>query len=197
MNSSFFRISSHSFTLIFILIICTSMIIIPIYGAYPQAFSSYSNTLILSDNSEYIWPIPGYTKITSPFGKRNSPTAGASSFHKGIDVGAPEGTKLYAVCKGKITFAEFLGGGGYTITLSTDTMKITYCHVSPNFIVKVGDEVVKGQHIANVGPKNVYGVKGNTYKDAQGNPTNGATTGCHMHLGVRVNGNYINPLELF
>ncbi len=96
--------------------------------------------------------------ITSPFGKRNSPTKGASSFHKGIDVGAPEGTKLYAVCNGVITFASFLGGGGYTITLSADNMKITYCHVSPNFIVNVGDEVVKGEHIANVGPKNVYGV---------------------------------------
>ena len=84
-----------------------------------------------------------YTKITSPFGKRKSPTAGASTFHKGIDVGAPEGTKLYAVCDGKITFANFLGGGGFTITLQADNMKITYCHVSPDFIVEVGDEVVK------------------------------------------------------
>lgn len=83
---------------------------------------------------------------------------GASTFHKGIDVGAPEGTMLYAVCDGDITFADFLGGGGYTITLSTDTMKITYCHVSPNFIVREGDKVVKGQYISNVGPKNVYGV---------------------------------------
>lgn len=122
---------------------------------------------------------------------------GASSFHKGIDVGAPEGTKLYAVFDGKITFADFLGGGGYTLTLSNDTMKITYCHVSPNFIVDVGDTVQKGEWIANVGPKNVYGVAGNPYKDKDGNPTNGATTGCHLHLGVRIDGKYINPLDLF
>lgn len=38
---------------------------------------------------------------------------------------------------------------------------------------------------------------GNTYKDKDGNPTNGATTGCHLHLGVRIDGKYINPLELF
>ena len=44
-------------------------------------------------------------------------------------------------------------------------MKVTYCHVSPNFIVKVGDTVLKGQVIGNVGPKNVYDVKGNQYKD--------------------------------
>ena len=62
---------------------------------------------------------------------------GASSFHKGMDIGAPEGTKLYAVCDGEITFADFLGGGGYTITLTKDDMKITYCHVSPNFLVSV------------------------------------------------------------
>ena len=37
-------------------------------------------------------------------------------------------------------------------------MKITYCHVSPNFIVKEGDEVIQGQVIGFVGPKNVYGV---------------------------------------
>lgn len=122
---------------------------------------------------------------------------GASSFHKGIDIGASEGTKLYAICDGKITFADFLGGGGYTITLSKDNMKITYCHVSPNFIVSVGDIIKKGQHIADVGPKNVYGVPNNPYKDKNGNPTNGATTGCHLHLGIRIDGKYINPMALF
>lgn len=38
---------------------------------------------------------------------------------------------------------------------------------------------------------------GNKYKDKNGNPTNGATTGCHLHLGVRINGSYLNPLDLF
>lgn len=59
---------------------------------------------------------------------------------------------------GTITYTGFLGGGGYTITLSKDNMKITYCHVSPNYIVKVGDEVIQGQVVGFVGPKNVYGV---------------------------------------
>ena len=71
----------------------------------------------------------GYTKITSPFGRRTSPTAGASNYHKGIDIGAPEGTILIAAIDGKITFTDFLGGGGYTITLSNENMKISYCHV--------------------------------------------------------------------
>ncbi len=139
----------------------------------------------------------GYTKITSYFGKRVSPTAGASSFHKGIDIGAPQGTNLYAITDGIITFAAFLGGGGYTITLSTNIMKITYCHVSPNFLVNVGDVVQKGDYIANVGPKYVYGVYNNPYMDASGKPTNGAITGCHLHLGIRIDNNYINPLSLY
>lgn len=48
-----------------------------------------------------------------------------------------------------------------------------------------------------VGPKNVYGVSGNMYKDENGNPTNGATTGCHLHLGIRVDEKYQNPLNYF
>ncbi len=38
---------------------------------------------------------------------------------------------------------------------------------------------------------------GNQYYDENGNPTNGATTGPHLHLGVRVDGKYVNPLSLF
>lgn len=110
------------------------------------------------------------------FGKRNAPTAGASSFHYGCDIPAPTGTKLVAICDGQITFAQFLGAGGYTITLSFANFKVTYCHVDPNFMVSVGDNVKQGQVIALVGPYIVYGVPGNPYKDANGNPTNGATT---------------------
>lgn len=121
-------------------------------------------------------PLHGYNTINSYFGYRTSPTAGASSYHSGIDVGAPEGSKLIAVTSGKITFTGFLGGGGYTITLTSDNIKFTYCHVSPYYIVEEGDYVSQGQLIGYVGPKNVYGVKGNQYKDENGNPTNGATT---------------------
>ena len=110
----------------------------------------------------------GYTRITSPFGKRVSPTAGASNYHKGIDIGAPEGTILIAAIDGEITYLGFLG-----------------------------DKVKRGQIIGQVGPKNVYGVKGNNYKDENGNPTNGATTGCHLHFGVRVNEEYQNPLDFY
>ena len=115
--------------------------------------------IIFYGNYNFAWPIPGYTRISSYFGKRTAPTAGASTYHKGVDIPAPEGTVLIASCDGEITFTGFLGGGGYTITLTTsDNLKITYCHVSPNYIVSVGDKVSQGQVIGTVGPKYVYGV---------------------------------------
>ena len=66
--------------------------------------------------------------------------------------------------------------GGYTVTIKNDNFSVSYCHVSPNFLVYVGQTVYKGDIIAKVGPKNVYGVPNNPYKDSNGNPTNGATT---------------------
>lgn len=165
--------------------------------------SNYSNstnldTEILSVNPNgFVWPIPGYTKISSPFGKRISPTNGASSSHSGIDIPAPPGTNFIAIHDGEITFRDFLGAGGYTITLSFDNFKISYCHCNPDFIVEVGDIIKQGQVIGSVGPKNVYGEKGNQYKDENGNPTNGATTGPHLHIGIRINNEYVNPLNYF
>lgn len=202
MNGSFFNFSSSIIISIVILTLFICIFFIPLSSSYPEAFGIYNSNCIDSsidiNNSNFTWPIPGYTKITSPFGKRTSPTAGATSFHKGVDIGAPEGTNLFAITDGIITFTDFLGGGGYTITLTSQDMKVTYCHVSPDFIVKTGDNIFRGTHIGNVGPKYVYDVPNNPYKDSTGKPTNGAITGCHLHLGIRTNDNdYINPLDLF
>ena len=163
-----------------------------------QILNPEEEALTIKLNPEgFIWPIPGYNRISSPFGKRVSPTTGASSSHSGIDIPAPPGTKFIAVHDGIITFRQFLGAGGYTITLSFDNYKVSYCHCDPDFIVEVGQAIKQGEVIGKVGPKNVYGVKGNIYFDNEGNPTNGATTGPHLHLGIRIDGNYQNPLDFF
>lgn len=160
-----------------------SIFFIPIIQNNNISSVDSSNKEILGFNPDgFLWPLPGYTSISSPFGPRKSPTGGTSGFHHGTDIPAPEGTKFVAINDGEITFCSFLGAGGYTITLSFDNLKVTYCHASPNFIVKVGDFVKQGQVIGYVGPKYVYGVPGNPYKDSTGKPTNGSTTGCHLHL---------------
>lgn len=86
---------------------------------------------------------------------------------------------------------------GYTIILKNDSFSIMYCHVSPNFIVFPGQSVMQGQIIGHVGPKNVYGVPNNPYKDANGAPTNGATTGPHLHFTIKKNNQTVNPLDYF
>ena len=137
--------------LIFIIILFSifiSIFFIPIIQSSNfNLYSSLNKEIINFNPNGFVWPIPGYTSISSNFGKRISPTSGASSFHYGIDIPAPEGTKLIAIADGEITFRSFLGAGGYTITLSFDNYKVTYCHVSPNFIVSVGNFVKQGQVI--------------------------------------------------
>ena len=192
--SRFFRLIV---LIIFIFILFISIFFIPFFYNSNTITPEQGQVIDFTPTDGFIWPIPGYTRISSYFGKRNRPTSGASTYHKGIDIPAPPGTNLIAVTNGKITFTKFLGGGGYTITLSTGNMKISYCHVNPNYIVKVGDIIEQGQIIGQVGPKNVYGVKGNPYKDSQGRPTNGATTGPHLHFGIRVNNKYANPLDYY
>ena len=182
MFNSFFKFISGYFSIMLIFIVLVFFLI-----------TQNSNTT-LEDN--FMWPLDGYTYISSYFGYRTSPTSGASTYHSGIDIPAPEGTPLVATCDGEITFTGFLGGGGYTITLTTEEdIKISYCHVSPNYIVSKGQFVEQGDIIGNVGPKYVYGVVGNQYKDSAGNPTNGATTGCHLHIGFRIDNEYVNPLD--
>ena len=150
----------------------------------------------ISDD-KFFWPLLEYTKVSSYFGKRKSPTAFASSYHKGIDIPAPAGTNIYAVMSGTVVTAKFSGSGGCSVTIKNGDIYTSYCHVSPNYLVFPGLYVEKGQLIAQVGPKNVYGISENKYRDSNGNPTNGATTGPHLHFAVRRNNTYLNPLDFF
>lgn len=61
-------------------------------------------------NATWIEPVSGYT-ISSPFGNRKSPTAGASSNHKGVDMACPSGTPIYATRAGTVTVASYQAGG--------------------------------------------------------------------------------------
>lgn len=152
-----------SIAIFFTIFIC--LIFIPTFNT---ATSTSPNTHIVdfTEDGKLLWPSPGYTKINSYFGKRTAPANGASTYHKGIDIGAPQGSNFVAVTSGQITFVGFFGGGGYTITLTDENnIKYSYCHCDSKFIVKEGDLVEKGQIIGCVGPKYVYGVKGNKYTD--------------------------------
>lgn len=87
-----------------------SIFFIPIIQS--DNFYNSSNKEIIDFNPDgFVWPIPGYTNISSYFGKRTAPTSGASSYHYGTDIPAPEGTKLIAINDGEITFRSFLGAG--------------------------------------------------------------------------------------
>ena len=184
------KIFNTFFTVLLFFTIFICVFFIPTYSPTTH------NPIINATNSQnLLWPTPNIYKINSYFGKRVAPTTGASTYHKGIDIGAPEGFAFIAVTDGVITFVGFLGGGGYTITLQNDIYTISYCHVSPLFTVSVGDFVSQGEHIGSVGPKNVYGVINNPYRDSNGNPTNGATTGPHLHFTLKINNQAVNPLD--
>ena len=186
MYNSFFKL--YFFTIVFFILISIFTIKYP--EKNPETFEEFNS------NSFY-WPLPNNHKITSYFGKRISPTSGASSYHSGIDIAATEGTPIYSCIPGQVTYANFKGAGGFTLTVQNKNFSVSYCHISPNYLYKVGDYVTSKSIIAYVGPKNVFNIIGNPYKDSSGNPTNGATTGCHLHLTIKKDGQAVNPLNFF
>lgn len=169
----------NSFTFLFLFIVITLVfslcIFIPNLSEYGYISSyipdNYLNNIDIS-SSNFIWPTPGYTTITSQFGPRNSPITGHSSFHHGIDIGAPMGTNIIAIFSGTVTFTGFNGANGFTVTITNGNISSSYSHVSPVFLVYKGQHITQGEIVAKVGPKNVYGVPNNPYKDSNGNPTN-------------------------
>ena len=89
---------------------------------------------------------------------------------------------MIAIADGEITFRSFLGAGGYTITLSFNNYKVSYCHVSPNFIVAVGDFVKQGQVIRICPVLNMFMVFLEINILIQKVQPMEQQLGCHLHL---------------
>lgn len=122
----------------------------------------------------FLWPCPASTRITSDYGNRESPTAGASSNHKGIDIGAPYGSDIVAAADGEVIFAGYSNGGGnYVMIDHGGSLYTVYMHAS-SLCVSKGDKVTRGQTVAKVG-------------------STGISTGNHLHFGVSLNGGYVSP----
>lgn len=188
---------------IFIIVLIISLLFIP-YETNNRNSLDQPNFIAATGaglNSKlFLWPIPGYTYISSHYGKRVSPTKGASSFHYGIDIPAPQGTPLISISDAEVIFCSWGIGGGYTVTLKLldfKDMKVSYCHMDPDFKISLHEHISKGTIIGYVGPKNIYNIINNPYKDSNGKPTNGATTGTHLHFSIRKEGRNIDPLEYY
>ena len=120
-------------------------------------------------------PVVG--KSTDTFGETRILNEEKSSTHRGTDFPVNEGTLVEASNSGTVVLAKDLFyEGGCIIIDHGDKFFTIYMHLS-KIEVKVGDKVGKGAHL---------GLSGKT----------GRVTGPHLHMGVRWNGAYLNPVKL-
>lgn len=122
-----------------------------------------------------LWPVPGKTRITSPYGMRLHPIQNIYKMHTGIDIGAGMGTPVVAPADGVVSFAGYLGGYGYVVIIDIGGGLSTLSAHHSSLKVSGGQSVKRGQTVALVG-------------------STGASTGPHVHFEVRKNGNHTNPL---
>ena len=123
----------------------------------------------------YVKPING-GRLTSRFGKRNAPTKGASTYHKGVDWAISSGSSVYASSGGTVTKAGWGSGYGYVVYIDHGNGTETrYAHLS-KVLVSKGQKVKQGERIAK---------SGNT----------GVSTGPHLHFEIRIDGTPVNPLK--
>lgn len=143
-------------------------------GSSSDSGSSNVNTDNSYTGGVFTWPCPSSRRITSGFGKRNSPTAGASSYHQGYDIGASAGAAIVAAADGVVTTTGYSSVlGNYVILSHGGGLFTIYEHCS-SVLVSKGQSVSRGATIAKVG-------------------STGISTGPHLHFGVQLNGKYVDP----
>lgn len=137
-----------------------------------ERFTQTERAFFLDTNMKL--PIEHYA-LSSAFGKRHNPFTGTWQFHKGIDMAAPVGTKVFA-CKGGTVTDAVLGNavfGNYVAIKHSNGMTSFYAHLS-KFIVTKGQVVQGGEIIGYVGQT-------------------GQVTGPHLHFEIRINGRASDP----
>jgi murein DD-endopeptidase MepM/ murein hydrolase activator NlpD len=113
---------------------------------------------------------------SSNYGWRIDPFNGARAFHEGMDFMAETGTKASAAAGGVVAYADSHPQYGNMIEIDHGNGLITrYAHLSKR-LVKVGDVVLSGGTIGQVG-------------------STGRATGPHLHFEVRQNGAPLNPMR--
>ncbi len=125
---------------------------------------------------DYTFPVVG-GRITSNFGIRPAPTAGASVDHKGIDISVPSGTPVMAALSGIVKAAGYNSSfGNYITVVHGDGLETTYKHLSKVLTPKGGTPILEGQKIA---------LSGNS----------GTSTGPHLDFSIWQNGKAVDPLK--
>ena len=113
--------------------------------------------------------------MTSAYGMRIHPVLGRRKRHKGIDLAAPRGTRVYATADGAIARADRSRTYGLVIYIDHGgDLETRYAHLS-KLLVADGQKVKKGDLIGYVG-------------------STGRSTGPHLHYEVRVEGVAVNPI---
>ena len=125
----------------------------------------------------YIWPLENIeAAVTDAFGYRTNALTGKESLHPGVDLTGDYGTNVLAVADGIVLDCSYDAAYGYILTLEHENgVQTQYAHLS-EFLVNAGAEVRQGQIIAKTGDS-------------------GWTTGPHLHLGVLIDGEAVDPLE--
>lgn len=122
------------------------------------------------------WPLPGRTTISSGFGYRVDPIDKSDANHKGIDIPAPAGTSIVAAEAGTVVIAQWVNGYGNTVVIDHGGGLQTWYGHSRKLDVEEGQQVKRGEHIAQVG-------------------STGRSTGNHLHFEVRQKGEPVSPLN--
>lgn len=125
----------------------------------------------------YIFPLEdANAEVTNPYGWQGHPVTKQKSLHSGVDLAADYGMNVLAVADGTVLDCSYDAAFGYILTLEhADGVQTQYAHLS-EFLVKAGDAVRQGQIIAKTGGS-------------------GWSTGPHLHLGVLIDGEAVDPLE--
>ena len=139
------------------------VVIVAYNGVTPGAMSAEKNFTTTSKNSTLLWPIPGYTTISSKYGMRYHPTTGQYKKHNGIDIPVPTGTEVLAAADGKIILSDnnHASYGKYIMIDHGNGYRTLYAHGSK--LVRTSGTVTQGEVIM---------LSGNT----------GNSTGPHLHF---------------